>query len=132
MAKQNATAAISIQSFTCAQTFSSRPETPVVNTKDEGYCYSDIKVWRFKEQFASCIFFVLHFSETKTVQQPNERGEDTIFTSIAHEGKHESLQTVQHISSTKKVPCSNLHLQKFPLRLDKRVTLLSRPKRRRK
>lgn len=69
---------------------------------------------------------MLHSSESSAIkrikrlksrQKPTPVGckqacEDTIFTSTAHEGKHESLQTVQTVQhvSAQKVPL-NLHLK---------------------
>lgn len=92
---------------------------PVVNTRQR------ILLLRYKslviqEQLAS----ELHSSEKslikknlKPLQIPTTVGckqarEDTIFTSTAHEGKHESLQTVQTVQhvSAQKVPL-NLRLK---------------------
>lgn len=69
------------------------------------------KFWWFKEQFASCIsicaalirklFAKKMLKIWNQVKNPLQQAakqacEDNIFTSTAHEGKQESLQTVQY------------------------------------
>lgn len=116
---------------------------PIVNTKgriDEGYCYSDRKkFWWFKEQFASCISICAALirklfakkcwkfetrSRTHSNRLQNKRVR-IIFSLQQHMKENKSHCKQSSTKSTlKSAP------KKFCLCLDKRVTLLSHPKRR--
>lgn len=113
-------------------------------TQDGEYCYSDIKVWWFVEQFTSCVSSVLHSSEKSF-----RKFWKVETTSNTHSCR---LQTSMwgyhfHFNSTWRKPrvtanspnspacvstksTSESAPKKFPLRLDKEFTLLSSPNRR--